>query len=102
LKPSIWNVILIIGLTGWTSIARFTRAEFLSLKAQNFVLSAKSLGLPNRKILFNHILPNAYTTIFTALTFAFAGAILAETTLSFLGVGLPPEQLSWGSILSMA
>ena len=102
LKPSIWNVVLIIGLTGWTGIARFTRSEFLSLKAQNFVLSAKSLGLPNRKILFKHILPNAYTTLFTAITFALAGVILAETTLSFLGVGLPPEQVSWGSILAMA
>lgn len=101
-NPSIWNVVLIVGLTGWTGIARFTRAEFLSLKRQNFVLSAKSLGLDNRKIFFRHLLPNAYTSIFTALAFSFAGVILAETTLSFLGVGLPPEQVSWGSLLAMA
>lgn len=102
LRPSIWNVVLIIGFTGWTGIARYTRSEFLSIKKMNFVLSAKSLGVPNRKILFRHILPNTYTTISTALSFAFAGAILAETTLSFLGIGLPPEKVSWGSILSMA
>lgn len=101
-NPSIWNVVLIIGFTGWTGIARFTRAEFLSLRAQDFVLSAKSLGLSSRKIFFRHLLPNAYPSIFTALTFSFAGVILAETTLSFLGIGLPPEQVSWGSLLAMA
>ena len=101
-RPSIWNVVVIIGFTGWTGIARFSRAEFLSLKEQNFVFSAKALGLRSRRILFAHILPNAYPTILTALSFAFAGVILAETTLSFLGVGLPPEQASWGSMLAMA
>lgn len=102
LRPSIWNVIFIIGLTGWTSIARFTRSELLSIKKQDYILSAKSMGIKERRILIVHALPNALPSILVALSFALAGAIIAESTLSFLGVGLPPEKVSWGSVLSMA
>ncbi|MEZ4462557.1 MAG: ABC transporter permease [bacterium] len=90
---------LIIGLTGWTGIARLVRAEFLRLKRQDFVQAAIALGLTQRKIIFRHVMPNALGPVFVSATFGVAGAILIEASLSFLGLG-PATAPSWGQILT--
>lgn len=100
LGPSIFNVMLVIGLTGWTDIARLIRAEVLSLKEREFVLSAKSIGASSSRIIFKHILPNSLSPVFVSVTFGVAGAILLESGLSFLGLGVQPPLPSWGNILT--
>jgi len=102
MKQSIFTIMIIIGIFGWTGIARLVRAEFLKLKNQEFVIAAKALGLSDIRIIFNHILPNALTPVLVSATFEVAGAILLESTLSFLGLGVPPPTPSWGSILMQA
>lgn len=97
--PSIFHIMLIIGLTGWTGIARLVRAEFLRLKRQDFVQAAIALGLTQRKIIFRHVMPNALGPVFVSATFGVAGAILIEASLSFLGLG-PATAPSWGQILT--
>ena len=97
--PSIFHIMIIIGITGWTRIARLVRAEFLRLKNQEFVQAAVALGLTQRTIIFKHVLPNALGPVFVAAAFGVAGAILIEATLSFLGLG-PPTAPSWGQILT--
>jgi peptide/nickel transport system permease protein len=89
----------IIGLFSWTGSARFTRAEFYKLRSQDFVQSARAVGLPLRSILFKHMLPNGVTPVLVDASFAVAAAILAEATLSFLGLG-PVDSASWGKLLS--
>lgn len=91
----------IIGAVTWTSAARYTRAEFLKLRSQDFVQSAKAVGLPLRAILFKHMLPNGVTPVLVDASFLIAGAIIAEATLSYLGLG-PIDQASWGKLLSSA
>ena len=100
LGPSIFNVMLVIGLTSWTDIARLVRAEVLSLKEREFVLSAKSIGASHLRIIFRHIIPNALSPVFVSVTFGVAGAILLESGLSFLGLGVQPPDPSWGNILT--
>jgi len=97
--PSIFHIMLIIGITGWTGIARLVRAEFLRLKQQDFVQAAIALGLTQRRIIFRHVMPNALGPVFVAATFGVAGAILIEASLSFLGLG-PTTAPSWGQILT--
>jgi len=98
-KPNIWHMMVIIGLTGWTSIARLTRAEFIKLKQSDFVIAAEALGAGRIRIMFRHILPNALAPVLVPITFGIASAILIETSLSFLGFGSPPPNPSWGAVL---
>ena len=102
LEPSIWNIMIVIGLTGWMSIARLIRAEILSIKNKEFVLAAKALGLSESRIIFRHVLPNAMSPIYVVATLGVGGAILTESALSFLGIGVQPPTPSWGNILTQA
>ncbi len=101
LPRNTYVMMIIIGCVTWTGAARFTRAEFLKLRGQDFVQSAKSVGLPLRSILFKHMLPNGVTPVLVDASFAIAAAILIEATLSFLALG-PVDQPSWGALLSNA
>ncbi len=91
----------IIGCFTWTNAARYTRAEFLKLRSQDFVQSARAVGLPLRSILFRHMLPNGVTPVLVDASFAIAFAIILEATLSYLGLG-PADQASWGKLLASA
>jgi len=100
LEPSIWNIMIVIGLTGWMGITRLVRADFSSLKERDFVLAARSIGAGDLRIIFRHILPNAMASVLVAATLGVAGAILTESALSFLGIGVQPPTPSWGNILT--
>jgi peptide/nickel transport system permease protein len=100
LEPSIWNIMIVIGLTGWMGITRLVRADFSSLKQRDFVLAARSIGAGDLRIIFRHILPNAMASVLVAATLGVAGAILTESALSFLGIGVQPPTPSWGNILT--
>ncbi|MCB2227399.1 MAG: ABC transporter permease [Desulfarculaceae bacterium] len=100
LEPSIINIMAVIGLTSWMGVARLVRAEFLSLKEREYVVAAKSLGAGDLRIIFRHILPNAMAPVLVAATLGVAGAILVESGLSFLGLGVQPPAASWGNILN--
>jgi len=100
LEPSIVNVMVVIGLTGWMGVARLVRAEFLSLKERDFIAAAKSIGQSDAIIIFRHLLPNAMAPVLVSATLGIAGAILTESALSFLGIGVQPPTPSWGSILT--
>lgn len=99
LKPSIWNIMIIIGLTSWMGVARLVRAEFLSLRERDFVLAARAIGAKDARIIFRHILPNAISPVLVSATLGVAGAILTESALSFLGIGVQPPTPSWGNML---
>jgi peptide/nickel transport system permease protein len=101
-KPTIWHTMAIIGMTGWTGIARLTRGEFLRLKGSEYVTAARAAGAGPGRIILRHILPNALAPILVPITFGIASAILTESGLSFLGFGPPPPSASWGSILNGA
>jgi peptide/nickel transport system permease protein len=98
--PSIINLVMIIGLTFWTDIARLTRAEFLKIRNLEFIEAARALGYSNRRIIFSHALPNGVTPALIAIAFGIASAILSESALSFLGIGVPPDIVTWGSLLA--
>jgi len=98
---SLFNIMIIIGITSWTGDARFIRAEFFKLRKQDFVQAALSLGLPLRSILFRHMLPNGIAPVLVNATFGIAGAIFIEAALSFLGFGVAPPTPSWGQMLSL-
>ena len=100
LEPNIWNIMIIIGVTGWMGVARLVRAEFLSLKERDFTVAEKALGARDFRIIFRHILPNAMAPILVSATLGVAGAILTESALSFLGIGVQPPTPSWGNILT--
>jgi peptide/nickel transport system permease protein len=102
LGPSIYNVMLVIGAMGWPPIARLVRGNFLSLREQDFVIAAQSIGAPNRRIIFRHVVPNALTPVIVAASFGMAQAILLEAGLSFLGLGVQPPTPSWGNMLTDA
>ncbi|MBA3648962.1 MAG: ABC transporter permease [Chitinophagales bacterium] len=102
LKPSILNVILIIGFTSWTVIARLTRAEMLRVRNQEYIQSARALGYSQLRILLRHALPNAISPAIVTISFGIANAILLESSLSFLGVGVPHDLVTWGSLLNDA
>ncbi len=99
---SVIVIILIIGLTGWTYLARIVRSSFLSLKESDFVLAARALGIPDRRIIFSHILPNTLASVIVAATLGVASAILSEAYISFLGLGVRPPTATWGSMLDGA
>ncbi len=99
LQPSIWNIMIIIGLTSWMGVARLVRAEFLSLRERDFVLAARAIGAKDSRIIFRHILPNAISPVLVSATLGVAGAILTESALSFLGIGVQPPTPSWGNML---
>jgi len=100
LPASIYNIMIIIGLTSWMGATRFVRAEFLSLREQDFVTAARALGLSSRRIIFRHMVPNAMAPVLVSATIGIATAILTEAGLSFLGFGVPPPHATWGNILS--
>ena len=100
LPPSIYNIMIVIGITGWMGTARFVRAEFLSLRSQDFVTAARAMGLPSWRIIFVHMLPNAMAPVLVSASIAVATAILTESALSFLGFGVQPPFATWGNILA--
>lgn len=102
LPPSIYNIMIVLGITGWTGAARLVRGEFLKLRESDFVTAARATGLRNSRIIFRHVLPNALSPVFVTATFGVAGAILTESALSFLGFGVPPPASSWGELLSQS
>jgi peptide/nickel transport system permease protein len=98
-KPSIYYVLLIIGCLRWTGIARLVRAEMLRIRDLQYIEAAKVLGLGKWRIWGRHALPNGLRPVWAALAFGMAGAILVEASLSFLGIGLPVETVTWGSLM---
>ena len=102
LEPSIMNIMIVIGLTGWPGIARLVRGEFLKQKQQEYAIAARASGLNDKHIIFRHLLPNSLSPVFVSATFGIAGAILTESGLSFLGFGVPPPTASWGEILKQS
>ena len=99
-KPSIWHIMVVLGVTGWTHICRLTRAEFLKLRSLDYVTAARAQGAGVARILFRHILPNAMAPVLVPITFGIATAILIESGLSLLGLGAPPDTPSWGALLN--
>jgi peptide/nickel transport system permease protein len=97
--PSIWNIMIVIGVTSWMGVARLVRGQFLSLKEADYAVSAKALGAGDLRIIFLHILPNAMAPVYVSAVLGVAGAILVESSLSFLGLGVQPPTPSWGSVL---
>lgn len=102
LEPSIWNIMIVIGLTSWMNTARLVRAEILSIKNKEYVMAAKAQGLGESRIIFRHVLPNAVSPVYVVATLGIGGAILTESALSFLGIGVQPPTPSWGNILTQA
>jgi peptide/nickel transport system permease protein len=99
-EPSIWKIMIVIGLTSWMGVARLVRAEFLSLKERDFIQAARALGGKDLRIIFRHILPNSLAPVLVSATLGVAGAILVESALSFLGIGIQPPDPSWGNMLT--
>jgi peptide/nickel transport system permease protein len=100
LEPNIINIMIVIGLTSWMEPARLIRAEFISLKEREFVIAARALGAMDVRIIVKHILPNGLSPILVSATMGIGGAVLVESALSFLGLGVQPPTPSWGSLLS--
>lgn len=101
-KPSIYNIMIIIGLTGWPGIARLVRGEFLKFRDQDFVSACYVQGMGTTRIMLRHILPNSLAPVMVTATFGIAGAILLESALSFLGFGVQPPTPSWGDLLNQS
>ena len=102
LRQNVVNIMVVIGLTNWPTVARLARGEFLKTTSLEYVVAARALGATDLRTIFRHVLPNALAPISVAATFGIASAILIESTLSFLGFGVPPSTASWGSILAIA
>lgn len=100
LEPGIWNIMIVIGLTSWMGVARLVRAEVLSVREREFALAARAIGAGDFSIIFNHILPNSMAPVLVSAVLGVAGAILVESALSFLGIGVQPPTASWGNILT--
>jgi peptide/nickel transport system permease protein len=100
LTPSIWNIMIVIGLTSWMGVTRLVRAEFLSLSSREFVMASRTLGAKDARLIFTHLLPNSLTPIIVSAVLGVAGAVLMESGLSFLGLGVQAPQASWGNILT--
>jgi len=98
-SPSIFNVMIVIGVFGWPPMCRLVRGQFLSLRERDFVTASRSVGVPNRLIIFRHLLPNVTGPVAVAATLGLAGALLTEAGLSFLGLGVQVPQASWGNML---
>jgi peptide/nickel transport system permease protein len=102
LRPSVLNVVLVLGVAGWVTYARVVRAEALALRGREFVEAARAIGSSDTRILVQHVLPNIISPVLVIGTFSMASAIIAEASLSFLGLGIPPQVPSWGGMLSEA
>lgn len=100
LTPSIWNIMVVIGLTSWMGVTRLVRAEFLSLRGREFVLASQTLGAKDARLIFTHLLPNSLTPVIVSSVLGVASAVLVESGLSFLGLGVQAPQASWGNILT--
>lgn len=100
LGPSIWYIMMIIGLTSWMGVARMVRAETLSIREMDYITAARCIGCSDLRIIFRHILPNAMSPVLVSATLGVAGAILTESALSFLGIGVQPPTPSWGNMLT--
>ena len=100
LEPSIWNIMIVIGLTSWMGVSRLVRAEVLSSKEREFALAARAIGAGDLRMIFKHILPNSMAPVLVSAVLGVAGAILVESALSFLGIGVQPPTASWGNILT--
>jgi peptide/nickel transport system permease protein len=100
LRPSIWNIMVVIGLTSWEGPARLVRAEILSLREREYVHAAQAAGASGRRMIARHLIPNAVGPVLVSATLGVAGAILIESSLSFLGFGVPPPNATWGNILA--
>ena len=99
LKPSIYNIMVIIGLFNWMGVSRLVRGEFLRLKQMDFIVSARATGASNKRLILKHLLPNSVAPIIVSATNSIPSAILLESGLSFLGLGTPPPAASWGNML---
>jgi peptide/nickel transport system permease protein len=100
LEPSIWNIMIVIGLTSWMGVTRLVRAEFLSLRKREFIMAAESLGVSSFQMIWRYMLPNAMGPILISAVLGIAGAVLVESGLSFLGLGVQPPDPSWGNMLT--
>jgi peptide/nickel transport system permease protein len=100
LRPSIWTIMVVIGLTGWMGVARLVRAEFLSLKEREFVIWSQAVGASGFRVVWRHLLPNAMAPVLVAMTLGIPAAILTESGLSFLGLGVQPPFATWGNMLN--
>jgi peptide/nickel transport system permease protein len=100
LPPSIWTIMVVIGLTGWMGVARLVRAEFLTLNEREFVIWSHAVGASAPRVVFRHVLPNAMGPVLVAMTLGIPAAILTESGLSFLGLGVQPPYATWGNILN--
>jgi peptide/nickel transport system permease protein len=98
--PSIWNIMVVIGVTSWMGVTRLVRAEFLSIRERDYVQAAISQGASDLRIIFLHILPNAMAPVLVAAPLGIAAAVLVESSLSFLGIGVQPPDPSWGNMLT--
>jgi peptide/nickel transport system permease protein len=98
--PNLINIMVVIGVTSWMGVARLVRGEFLALKESDYVIAARALGVPARRIIFRHILPNAMAPVYVSTILGIAAAVLVESSLSFLGLGVQPPTPSWGNILT--
>jgi peptide/nickel transport system permease protein len=101
-RPSLWNVIIVLGLLGWPAVARLVRGQILSLRQLEFVAAARAVGASDGSVVVRHLLPNAMAPVLVAATFGTANAILVEAALSFLGLGVQPPTPSWGNMLTDA
>lgn len=99
--PNIWNIMIVIGITSWMGVARLVRAEFLSIKEREYVLAAKALGANDIRIIFGHIMINSLAPVLVSAVLGVASAVLVESALSFLGLGVQPPTPSWGNILTL-
>ncbi len=102
LGPGFWNLVIALSLGGWIGFARLARAQTLQVKELEFIEAARALGASHSRILFRHLLPNILPPVLVQASIAMAGAVLAEASLSFLGLGVPPPTPSWGSMLNSA
>lgn len=101
-KPSIFLVMGVIGATSWTGIARFLRGELLKVRSLQYIEAAQSLGYSEARIIFRHAIPNSLTSVLIVIAFGVAGAILVESGLSYLGIGVQPEVITWGKLLNLS
>ena len=100
LEPSIYNIMIVIGLTSWMGVTRLVRAEFLRLRRQEFIMAAQTQGVSSARMMWRYMLPNALSPVWVNVTLGIAAAILVESGLSFLGIGVQPPDASWGNILT--